>query len=231
MEQNPRVAGDCDEGVLEEDTSKIESITETDASAAATTLGSDTKQSIASALRECLEDLAQEAGLKEGSLVVVGASTSEVLGRRIGTATSVDLGQVLVDEVLAFFTSLGCDVAFQCCEHLNRSLVLSRSVAESRGYNQVFAIPVPGAGGAVASCAYFALPDACLVSQVSADAGIDIGDTLIGMHLRRVAVPVRGRRNQIGNAHVTMARSRPPLVGGSRAVYDEQTARARLLRR
>lgn len=195
-----------------------------------TALSNAAKEDIVSALRECLEDLAQVAGLGRGSLLVVGASTSEVLGRRIGTATSVDLGQVLVDEILAFSRAVDCDVAFQCCEHLNRSLVVSRSVATSRGYEQVFAIPVPGAGGATASAAYFAIADACLVSQVAADAGIDIGDTLIGMHLRRVAVPVRPRRNQIGNAHVTMARSRPPLVGGERAVYDEETARARLLR-
>ncbi|MCL6515837.1 TIGR01440 family protein [Alicyclobacillus sp.] len=179
-------------------------------------------------LLECLEDLAAAADLGKGRLLVVGASTSEVCGHRIGSHTSVAVGRALVETLMDFADGNGCDLAFQCCEHLNRALVVRRGVAAARGYTEVSAVPVPGAGGSVAAWAYFTWPDACLVERVEADAGVDIGDTLIGMHLRRVAVPVRGRRNRIGEAHVVMARTRPPLVGGSRAVYDPLEARRRL---
>lgn len=180
------------------------------------------------ALGECLTDLQTEAGLGIGQLLVIGASTSEILGQRIGTATSVAVGQAIVAAVLTHAAPRGYDVAFQCCEHLNRALVVTRLTAQRKGYREVTAIPVPGAGGAVAASAYFALEEPCLVDLIEADAGIDIGDTLIGMHLRRVAVPVRGRHRQIGQAHVTMARSRPPLVGGTRAVYEVDEARRRM---
>lgn len=179
-------------------------------------------------LATCLSDLQQIAQLRPGHLLVVGASTSEIAGKRIGTATSVDIGKVVVDTVLAFAGEVGCDVAFQCCEHLNRSLVVSRHLAEAHGWQEVAAVPVPGAGGAVAAHAYFEIPDACLVESVRGDAGIDIGDTLVGMHLKRVAVPVRGSRKEVGRAHVVMARTRPPRVGGERAVYDVAEARRRL---
>lgn len=176
----------------------------------------------------CLEELFQAAALGPEGLLVVGASTSEVMGRRIGTATSLTVGRALVDTVLDRAKGIGCAVAFQCCEHLNRALVLPRSVAQRRGYREVSAIPVPGAGGAVAAVAFAQMEDACLVAAVEAEAGIDIGDTLIGMHLKPVAVPVRPRRPQVGRAHVTMARTRPPLIGGARAVYDSAEARRRL---
>lgn len=179
-------------------------------------------------LQECLDDLQAEAHLGQGQLLVVGASSSEILGRRIGTQTSMEVGRILVETVLAFTAIAGCDVAFQCCEHLNRSLVVTRQTALRNGWQLVSAIPVPGAGGAVAANAFFSLEDACLVESVAADAGLDVGDTLIGMHLRRVAVPVRGRRTNVLSAHVTMARTRPPLVGGQRAVYDVEEARRRL---
>lgn len=179
-------------------------------------------------LAECLSDLQAAAGLQSGDLLVVGASSSEVIGRRIGTATSLAVGRQIVSAVLAFAREVGCDVAFQCCEHLNRALVVDRSVAQRRGYRQVSAIPVPGAGGAVAAVAYTQFRAPCLVETVVAEAGIDIGDTFIGMHLRRVAVPVRGRHTQLGQAHVTMARTRPPLIGGARAVYDPDIVAERM---
>lgn len=179
-------------------------------------------------LQMCLEDLLAAANLGPGSVLVVGASSSEVIGQRIGSATSLQVGQTLVDEILRHASQAGYDVAFQCCEHLNRALVVSRSLMKARGWQEVSAIPVPGAGGAVAGQAYRQLPEACLVETIAADAGIDIGDTFIGMHLRRVAVPVRGRTRQIGQAHVTMARTRPPLIGGQRAVYDAAEASRRL---
>ncbi|GMA63551.1 TIGR01440 family protein [Alicyclobacillus fastidiosus] len=183
---------------------------------------------LAAHLRELLDDLQAAASLQPGQLVVVGASSSEVIGQRIGTATSRAVGEVIVDTILDWARGLCVEVAFQCCEHLNRSLVVERSSAMARSLQEVFAIPVPGAGGAVASVAYFRMKDACLVAEVRADAGIDIGDTLIGMHLKRVAVPVRGRYQALGAAHVTMARTRPPLVGGTRAVYDVAEAKRRI---
>jgi len=178
----------------------------------------------------CIDDLQAVAHLGPGDLLVIGASSSEVMGKRIGTATSLEVGRWIVDAVLAARARHGFDVAFQCCEHLNRALVVEKTLAQARNWRIVQAIPVPGAGGAVTSVAYFALADACLVETVAAeaDAGIDIGDTFIGMHLKRVAVPVRGRHQTLGMAHVTMARSRPPLVGGERAVYDLAVAKQRL---
>lgn len=180
---------------------------------------------IGRALRDLLEDLQQVAQLGPSHLLVVGASSSEVIGKRIGTATSMAVGRQLVEVILSFAAQNGCQVAFQCCEHLNRSLVVERAYAEAHQLAEVSAVPVPGAGGAVASAAYFAMARPCLVAAIQADAGIDIGDTLIGMHLRPVAVPIRGRTRQIGAAHVTMAKSRPPLIGGVRAMYDLDAAR------
>ena len=185
-------------------------------------------EKVAAALRESLADLQEQAHLGPGGLLVVGASTSEVVGKPIGTATSLAVGEVIAREVIQFSRNVGCDIAFQCCEHLNRALVVTKSIVAKRGLLEVMARPVPGAGGAMAASAYLQLQDACLVESISADAGMDIGDTLIGMHLKRVVVPVRGRRRDIGQAHLTMARTRPPLIGGSRAVYDEKVFRERL---
>ncbi|QQE81496.1 TIGR01440 family protein [Alicyclobacillus sp. SO9] len=179
-------------------------------------------------LTECLEDLRDAASLQAGDVLIVGASTSELLGKHIGKATSLEVGQQVVQACLDFAENTGCSVAFQCCEHLNRAVVVERSVARQKGWREVNAIPVPGAGGAVAAHAFFALPGACLVDAIEADAGIDVGDTLIGMHLRHVAVPVRGRRTEVGQAHITMARTRGPLIGGARAVYDVEEARRRV---
>ncbi|MCF8567143.1 TIGR01440 family protein [Alicyclobacillus tolerans] len=179
-------------------------------------------------IAQCLTDLADEAQLGSGHLLVVGASTSEIVGQRIGKATSLEVGQAVVETVLEISRQRGFEVAFQCCEHLNRALVVPRALAVRKGWTQVLAVPVPGAGGAVAAHAYFAINDACLVESIAADAGIDIGDTFIGMHLRKVAVPVRGRIREVGEAHVTMARTRPPLTGGHRAVYDVEEARRRI---
>lgn len=175
-----------------------------------------------------LSNLQDAAQLGQGDILVVGASTSEVIGARIGTATSMEVGHAMVDAVLSFASSTGCDVAFQCCEHLNRALVVDKSIADRLQLQRVAAVPVPGAGGAMAAAAYFRLQTPCLVAHLEADAGIDIGDTFIGMHLKHVAVPVRGERREIGAAHVTMAKTRPPLVGGARAIYDVDEARRRI---
>lgn len=183
---------------------------------------------VRSQLQDCLADLQAAAQLSPGKVLVVGASSSEIVGRNIGTQTSIEVGKAFVAEVLAFQQVTGCDVAFQCCEHLNRALVVTRQAAARYQWSVVSAIPVPGAGGAVAAHAFFTMQDACLVERITADAGIDVGDTFIGMHLKKVAVPVRGRRKAILCAHVTMALTRPPLIGGSRAVYDAGEARQRI---
>ncbi|MCC3379428.1 TIGR01440 family protein [Paenibacillus farraposensis] len=166
-----------------------------------------------------VRELAEEASLKAGHLLVVGVSTSEVAGSRIGTAGALDVAQQLLAGVESVRREYGFDVAFQCCEHLNRALVVERAVLERLGLMEVAAVPVRTAGGSMAAAAYRSLDDACLAAKVQAHAGIDIGETLIGMHLRPVAVPFRPGLRWIGEARVTAAFTRPPLIGGQRAVY------------
>ncbi len=180
---------------------------------------------IAADVETIVRELAAAAGMKAGQLLVVGTSTSEVMGRRIGTSGTTEAAAAIYAGVEVARQAIGFEPLFQCCEHLNRALVVSRQAAERLGLDEVSAVPIPGAGGSMAAYAYRQLPDACLVERVAAHAGIDIGDTLIGMHLRRVAVPVRPSIRAIGEAHVTMAYARPKLVGGARAVYvlEEQS--------
>ncbi|REK55446.1 MAG: TIGR01440 family protein [Thermobacillus sp.] len=186
-------------------------------------------QSIAEDTERCIRELAAAGGLKAGQLLVIGTSTSEVIGRRIGSSGSGEVARAIFAGVEAVRRDIGFHPLFQCCEHLNRALVTTREAAERYGLTEVSAVPIPGAGGAMAAFAYRNLPDACLVESVQAHAGIDIGDTLIGMHLRPVAVPVRPSVRTIGEAHVTMAYTRPKLIGGARAVYvlepDDQAER------
>ncbi|OMP66584.1 TIGR01440 family protein [Domibacillus epiphyticus] len=167
-----------------------------------------------------LNELQEQAQFKAGQLFVVGCSTSEVAGGRIGTAGTDETAAALYEAVDSFACETGVHLAFQCCEHLNRAIVMERRVAEQYGYDEVAAVPVRTAGGAMASYAY-KQKDCVLVEFVKADGGIDIGDTFIGMHLKHVAVPVRASRNSVGSAHVTMAKTRPKLIGGPRAVYEK----------
>lgn len=165
------------------------------------------------------EEVAGAANLGPGKLLVVGASTSEVAGKRIGTGGAEDIAAALwsgIDEVRAKY---GFDVAFQCCEHLNRALVVERAVLERLSLTEVAAVPVPKAGGSMAAAAYRRLSAPCLAEMMEAHAGLDIGETLIGMHLRRVAVPFRPSLRKVGQARVTAATTRPKLIGGERAVY------------
>lgn len=172
-------------------------------------------------MEEIVRELTKQAELSKGSLLVIGTSTSEVMGKRIGTsggseviARSLFTGLDKVRQEVGFYP------AFQCCEHLNRALVLEREAADKYGLEQVSAVPIPGAGGSMAAYAYRHIDRSVLVENIQAHAGIDIGDTLIGMHLRPVAVPVRPSIRKLGEAHVTMARTRPKLIGGARAVYN-----------
>ncbi|MBE0340115.1 TIGR01440 family protein [Paenibacillus sp. 28ISP30-2] len=167
-----------------------------------------------------VKEIAETASLKAGRLLVIGVSTSEVAGSRIGTAGALDVAQQLLAGVESVRRAYGFDVAFQCCEHLNRALVVERAGLERLGLTEVAAVPVRTAGGSMATAAYRALEDACLAANVQAHAGVDIGETLIGMHLRPIAVPFRPGLRWIGEARVTAAFTRPPLIGGQRAVYS-----------
>ncbi|OQP06660.1 TIGR01440 family protein [Geobacillus sp. 46C-IIa] len=162
----------------------------------------------------------KQAPLGRGHIVVIGCSTSEVLGERIGTAGSMDVAAMLFAELEAWRRETGIELAFQCCEHLNRALVVERETARAHGLEVVSVVPVPQAGGAMAAYAYRNLANPVVVEAIRADAGIDIGHTLIGMHLKPVAVPVRVPVKQVGAAHVTLAKTRPKLIGGARAVYS-----------
>ncbi|MDP4096104.1 TIGR01440 family protein [Paenibacillus sp. P96] len=166
-----------------------------------------------------LRELAEAADLKPGKLLVIGVSTSEVSGRRIGTSGALEVAERLLEGVREVQQEYGFDTAFQCCEHLNRSLVLERAVMERLGLREVAAVPVPKAGGSMAAAAFKSMKEPCLAETIEAHAGLDIGETLIGMHLRRVAVPFRPSLRYIGEARVNAAVTRPPLIGGERAVY------------
>jgi len=166
-----------------------------------------------------LRELAVVGKVGPGKIVVVGVSTSEVAGARIGTSGALEVAEELLRGVQQASKEFGFHPVYQCCEHLNRALVMERSLLTTLGLNEVSAVPVPGAGGSMAAAAYRSMEDPVLAETVQAHAGVDIGETLIGMHLRRVAVPFRTSLRYIGEARVNTAWSRPPLIGGERAVY------------
>jgi uncharacterized protein (TIGR01440 family) len=166
-----------------------------------------------------LSDFQEQASLEAGQLFVIGCSTSEVIGSRIGTSGTIEVAQILFEELRAFQDKTGISLVFQCCEHLNRALVVEREVAQKYNLEMVTVIPVRSAGGALPTYAYHNMKDPVVVEFIKADAGIDIGDTFIGMHIKHVAVPVRTELKQIGSAHITLAKTRPKLIGGARAVY------------
>ncbi|NOU95028.1 TIGR01440 family protein [Paenibacillus sp. LMG 31456] len=168
---------------------------------------------------QVLRELAQAGKLEAGQLVVIGTSTSEVLGHHIGTFGTEEVAAHLFAAVEAVRAEIGFYPVYQCCEHLNRALVIEREAMREYRLEQVAVVPVPRAGGSMASYAYKNLQQACVVESIQAHAGIDIGGTLIGMHLKPVAVPLRPSIRMIGHATVQMAYTRPKLIGGARAVY------------
>ncbi|UIO42154.1 TIGR01440 family protein [Brevibacillus brevis] len=172
-------------------------------------------------ISDIVEEVADMAELAAGQLMVIGCSTSEVLGEHIGKAGSQDVAKALYRGIQSVVRKRGFAVAFQCCEHLNRALVVEREVALRYGLEEVSVVPVPTAGGSMAAHAFTQFTDAAVVEEIRANAGIDIGHTLIGMHLKHVAVPVRPTQRLVGQAHVTAARTRPKLIGGPRAVYEK----------
>lgn len=173
------------------------------------------KEQSAKAVLELLE----KAKLKKGDILVVGCSTSEVLGSKIGTDSNPDTAKEIFDGIYGVLKEKGIYLAVQCCEHLNRAIVIERAAVQNAEIVNV--VPQKKAGGSLATVAYASFENPVVVEEIKADAGIDIGDTLIGMHLKKVAVPVRIETKQIGKANVVCARVRPKFIGGIRAIYDE----------
>ncbi|MBC8080274.1 MAG: TIGR01440 family protein [Gorillibacterium sp.] len=172
---------------------------------------------------QALTELITIGGVQPGAIIVFGVSTSEVAGQHIGTSGSMEIASAIYEGVQRARAKAAFYPVFQCCEHLNRALVMERELLlRHPDYEPVSVIPVRNAGGAMAAFAYRHLTDPVVVEAVRAHAGVDIGATLIGMHLRPVAVPVRPTVKQIGAAALQMAYSRPKLIGGPRAVYDSR---------
>ena len=174
---------------------------------------------ITEAVRGAAAELCNAAGLKPEQIVIVGCSTSEIAGNRIGATPNMQIGAAVFDAMNRIFTQRGIYLAAQCCEHLNRAVIIEREA--TAGLQIVNVVPAPEAGGAFAAAAYAGFRDPVALEEIQADAGIDIGGTLIGMHLKRVAVPLRLSMTKIGKATVTAARTRPKYIGGPRARYDE----------
>ena len=177
------------------------------------------KAQIKAQAKAAAEELCEKAKLKKGMIAVVGCSTSEVVGHTIGTESDPSTAEAILEGVLEVFAQKGIFLAAQCCEHLNRALIVEREAFPFA--EPVNAVPQPKAGGSFATAAYRAFKDPVALEHIRADAGLDIGGTLIGMHLKEVAVPLRLANNQIGEARISAARTRPKFIGGIRAVYDE----------
>lgn len=175
--------------------------------------------------RQATEELLEAAHLETGDIFVVGCSSSEIMGGHIGHDSSMEAAAAVLAGVQPPLQEQGVYLAAQCCEHLNRAIVLEREAAKAYGWQIVAAIPQPHAGGSWATSCWRAFKDPVLVEEVRAAAGMDIGGTLIGMHLRRVAVPVRLSLDHIGQAILLCARTRPPFIGGARAVYSQEEVR------
>ena len=171
--------------------------------------------------RQAVTELLERARLEPGDIFVVGCSSSEVGGHRIGSDSSPEVAQAILDGIYPILKEKGIYLAAQCCEHLNRAIVLEKEAARAYGLAPVNVVPQPKAGGSFATAAYKAFSHPVMVEHVKAAAGIDIGGTLIGMHLREVAVPTRLSIKQIGEANIICARTRPKFIGGQRAHYDE----------
>lgn len=174
---------------------------------------------VRSQVTQAVTGLLEVARLRPGQIMVLGCSTSEVQGKRIGSTGNMEVAEAILDAVHQTLRGTGVHLAVQCCEHLNRCLVVERETQEKYGLTEVTVLPVPQAGGATAATALRRFQDPVVVESIQAHAGLDIGDTFIGMHLRPVAVPVRLPIRRVGDAHLTLARTRPRLVGGKRAIY------------
>ena len=171
---------------------------------------------------QAVEELIAAAGLKPGDLLVIGCSSSEIVGQRIGKGSSMEAAQAVWAGIVPVLRHSGVALAVQCCEHLNRALIMEEADADRFGYEIVNVRPQPKAGGAFAATVWEHMERPVAVEHIRAKAGLDIGGTLIGMHLREVAVPVRLSLKQIGEAMILCARTRPKFIGGERALYCDQ---------
>ena len=168
------------------------------------------------------QQICEAAKLRQGQILVVGCSSSEIDSFKIGSHSSAEIGMAVYTALYQELKPKGIYLAAQCCEHLNRALILEAEAAQAYGYEPVNVVPQLKAGGSFATAAYATLEHPVAVEHIKAHAGIDIGDTLIGMHMKDVAVPVRIKTKEIGSAHVVCARTRPKFIGGIRARYDEE---------
>jgi uncharacterized protein (TIGR01440 family) len=167
-----------------------------------------------------IKELCERAKLKTGDIVVVGCSTSEVIGDKIGTNSNPEIAGEIFNALYDYTKEKGIYLAIQCCEHLNRAIITEKNAVPNGEIVNV--VPQPKAGGSLATKAYSGFENPVAVEEIKADAGLDIGYTLIGMHLKKVAVPLRLENNKIGEAVVLAARTRPKFIGGVRATYDEE---------
>lgn len=177
-------------------------------------------ETVRSQSRQAIQELLAAARLAPGSLLVVGCSSSEISGGVIGKASSPEIAQAVLEGIFPLLQEEKIFLAAQCCEHLNRALIVESACAERFGYDAVSVRPQPKAGGSFAAAVWEAFQSPVAVEHIRAHAGLDIGGTLIGMHLRDVAVPVRLSLDHIGNAILLCARTRPKFIGGSRACYE-----------
>lgn len=170
-------------------------------------------------LKDITLDLLDKAKAKSGDLFVLGCSSSEIIGEKIGTHTSEETGEWVINTLLTILEEKKIDLAVQGCEHINRALVVDESVAKSKQLPVVSVVPALQAGGAAATAAYKQMKNPVVVEHITAELGLDIGDTSIGMHIRHVQIPIRTDIKSIGSAHVSALGSRPKLIGGARAIY------------
>ena len=176
-------------------------------------------QQIRGQVRQILSELLEVSGLKAGQILVAGCSSSEIEAHKIGSYSSKEVGEAVFEEIHSELEKRGIYLAAQCCEHLNRALIVEEECALKYGLEMVNVVPQLKAGGSFATAAFAGFKNAVAVERIQAHAGMDIGDTFIGMHLRPVAVPVRTSLQEIGSAHVTCARTRLKFIGGERAKY------------
>lgn len=173
--------------------------------------------------KNSVKELLNIVKLLNDDIFIIGGSTSEIVGKKIGTASNPKIGEKIINNILPLIKENNLFLAVQCCEHLNRSLVVEEECALKYKLDVVNAVPHKKAGGSLATAAYEIFNKPVLVEKISGHAGIDIGDTLIGMHLKHVAVPVRIDIKKIGDANLTLARTRPKLIGGKRTKYKDHS--------
>lgn len=176
---------------------------------------------IKNAAHTAVKELVEVAKLEKGDILVVGCSSSEMLGEKIGSHSSVEAAEAAFEGIYPYLKEKGIYLATQCCEHLNRAIIIEKEAAKAYGYDVVNVVPQPKAGGSFSTTAYKNFKCPVAVENIKAQAGIDIGGTLIGMHLAPVTVPVRLSINKIGMANIICARTRPKFIGGIRAAYNE----------